>query len=401
MLFDLPSLTKAYYSCRDGKRSCKYALDFEYDLEKNLYKLSQELMNRTYDIGVSSCFVITYPTIREIFAANFRDRIVHHLLVDNIEKEIDRKFIYDSLACRKQKGAIFGIKRLKSFLNKITQNRTKRAYYLKLDIQSFFYSINKDILASILNKEIYKLTFSEKEKEDLLWLSSKIIFHDPCNNYRRKGSLHLLKDLPEDKSLFRCPVRTGLPIGNLTSQFFANLYLNEVDQYIKRVLKVKYYLRYADDMLFLSNDRNNLRYIEEKVKYFLKERLLLTIKESKTKYGDVYQGIDFVGYIVRPNYILTRNRIVKNLKKKLYYFNNGYLINRKMCMEDIIEVTDEISDEEIKGMCSSINSVYGHLKWSNSYTIRKHIYEKHMGMLNIYLEPQEDLKFFRPYKPSC
>jgi len=400
MIFDLPSVIKAYYSCRRGKRNCIYASEFEKSLESSLYILHQELVNRRYTIEKSQCFVITYPTTREIFAASFRDRVVHHLLINYIEKDIDKKFAYDSLACRKNKGALLGIRRLKSFLSKVTHNYTKQAYYLKLDIESFFYSIDKEILFKILREEIEMLNFSKKDKEDLIWISSEIIFHDPCSNYKKKGNLKILDSLPRNKSLFRVPKGKGLAIGNLTSQFFANLYLNEVDQYIKRELKVKYYLRYADDMLFLSDSIDTLEIIERKVAIFLHKRLKLKIKESKTKYGSVYQGIDFVGYIVKPTYTLCRNKVFANLKRKLYYFNEGYLINRKLCMEEKIPLGSNITEKDLKALCASINSTFGHLKWSNSYFLRNNIYNKHFGKLKEYIEPQDNLLSFRPSKPS-
>ncbi len=400
MVFELSSLLQAYSACRKGKRNCKYASEFEESLENNLYILHEELLNRRYTIGKSQCFVITYPTTREIFAASFRDRIVHHLLINHIERPIDKKFIYDSLACRKNKGALLGIRRLKRFIKKITHNNTKQAYYLKLDIESFFYSIDKEILYRILKKEINRLNFNKKDKADLIWLISKIIFHDPCSNYKKKGSFKIIGSLPKNKSLFTIPKGKGLAIGNLTSQFFANLYLNEVDQYIKRKLEVKYYLRYADDMLFLSEDIDTLEIIKRKVELFLQKRLRLKIKSNKTKYGSVYQGIDFVGYIVKPRFTLCRNRVLANLERKLYYFNKGYLINRKLCMEERIPLGENITQKDIKALCTSINSTFGHLKWSNSYLLRNNLYNKHFGKLKEYIEPQNNLLSFRPSKPT-
>lgn len=400
MVFDLPSLLQAYYSYRKGKRNCVYVSEFENTLENKLYLLHQELLNRSYTIGKSQCFVITYPTTREIFAASFRDRIVHHLLINHIEKHIDKKFIYDSLACRKNKGSLLGIRRLRRFINKITHNHTKQAYYLKLDIDSFFYSIDKEILSRILKREIRNLNFSQKDKEDLIWLSSEIIFHNPCSNYRKKGSFKIIGSLPKNKSLFTVPKGKGLAIGNLTSQFFANLYLNEVDQYIKRKLKVKYYLRYADDMLFLSESIDTLEIIERKVGIFLYKNLRLKIKRNKTVYGSVYQGIDFVGYIVKPRYTLCRNRVLANLKRKLYYFNEGYLINRKLCIERRIPLGKNITQKDVEALCASINSTFGHLKWSNSYLLRNNLYNKYFGKLKEYIEPQNNLLSFRPSKPT-
>lgn len=400
MVFELENIIYAYHNCRKGKRNSFYALKFESHYEKNLYNLNKDLVSKEYDIGRSVCFVITYPTIREIFAANFRDRVVHHLLINYIEKGIDKTFIYNSLACRKERGGILGIKRLSKDINKITNNKQTNAYYLKLDIQSFFYSIDKNILFRLLTEKIARLNFSQKDKEDLLWLSKKIIFHNPCTNYIPKGSLNALKKFPKDKSLFTTPSEKGLPIGNLTSQFFANLYLNEVDQFIKRKLKVKYYFRYADDMLFLSKNTNELKNIEGEVREFLYKKLKLKIKEDKTKYGSVYSGIDYLGYIVRPNYILSRNRVVNNFKKKLHYFNKGFLINRRLCVEEAVPLHNPITQEEIEDMCASVNSTFGHLKWANSFSLRQNLYRSHFGILTKYLEPQGNLESFRPRKPS-
>ncbi|KUK77828.1 MAG: retron-type reverse transcriptase [candidate division WS6 bacterium 34_10] len=400
MYCDFYSILRAYYSCRKGKRNSTYQLSFESLYERNLISLEKQLQEDRYKIGKSICFVITYPTVREIFAANFVDRVVHHLLINHIEEQIDKTFIYDSFACRKEHGVIAGEKRLRFFLNKVATNKTSNAYYLKLDIKSFFYSIDKELLYKILTKKINKLKYSKEKKIDLLKLSKQIIFHNPCKKYTLKGDLDLLQNLPKDKSLFTRPPNKGLPIGNLTSQFFANIYLNELDQYIKRELKVKYYLRYADDLLFLSKDLKELKNIELAVTKFLKDKLLLDIKKEKTEYGSVYQGIDFIGYIVRPSYVLTRNRTVSNIKKKLYYFNKGLLIDRSMCKEEAVAIHNPPTQKELHDICASINSAFGHLKWSNSYNLRQDLYFNHFGKLSEYLEVQGQLDSFRPRKPS-
>jgi len=400
MSFDLSSIISAYYSCRKGKRNSIYQLLFEAYFENNLITLQEQLKSNSYVIGHSLCFVITYPSTREIFAANFIDRIVHHLLINQIEDRIDRTFIYDSFACRKEHGVICGVKRLQYFLNKVTDNKRVNAYYLKLDISSFFYSIDKLKLFNILSKAICRLTYNKEEKRDLLKLSEQIIFHNPCTKYIPKGDFKLIQRLPPSKSLFTSGENKGLPIGNLTSQFFANLYLNELDQFIKRELKIKYYLRYADDLLFLSQDINQLKDIEEVVTEFLNKELLLKIKREKTVYGSVYQGIDFIGSIARPNYVLARNRTVSNLKRKLYYFNQGLLIDRSMCKEEAVAIHTPPTQEELETICSSINSTFGHLKWSNSYNLRQNLYYNHFGRLNDYIEVQGNLDSFRPRKPS-
>lgn len=153
-------------------------------------------------------------------------------------------------------------------------------------------------------------------------------------------------------------------------------------------------------MLFLSESIDTLEIIERKVGIFLYKNLRLKIKRNKTVYGSVYQGIDFVGYIVKPRYTLCRNRVLANLKRKLYYFNEGYLINRKLCIERRIPLGKNITQKDVEALCASINSTFGHLKWSNSYLLRNNLYNKYFGKLKEYIEPQNNLLSFRPSKPT-
>jgi len=179
--------------------------------------------------------------MREIFAADFRDRVVHHLLVGYLEPVYERMFIHDSYACRVGKGVHGGVTRLRSFLDKVTANGTIHAWYLKLDIRGFFMNIDKEIL--------YRLVCSKTRRDSIRWLAARIIFHDCTRDYSFKGQLSLLDMIPPHKTLFKVPQGKGMPIGNLTSQFFANVYMNEFDNYVKRVLKVTHYIRYVDAIL--------------------------------------------------------------------------------------------------------------------------------------------------------
>ena len=387
-------LIEAYRSCRGNKRNSNYALDFEFNWESRLCSLEKRIGNETYKPGYSTCFVITYPTVREVFAAEFMDRVVHHYLINKIEPKIDKTFINDSYACRRNHGSIAGALKLRKYLNKITRNQTSKAYFMQLDIKSFFYNIDKTLLYDILINHVKKLKFSTDEFNEISWLSQVIIFNDPSKHYIIKGDPKLFNTLPKGKSLFTNPPNKGLPIGNLTSQFFANLYLNEVDQFIKRELKIKYYLRYADDMILLSDDKDELFMAKEKIQRFLEDKLILRLKDEKTKFGSVYDGIDFLGYFVKPNYVLSRKRVVSNLKKKLYYFNSGFLINRTYCNEEAVPLHNPPSYDEIATICSSINSLFGHLKWANSFNLRQDIYNNHLGMLKEYLDPKDDLSSF-------
>ena len=242
-VFSFQSLLKAYYQCRKCKRKTINATKFEISFEKELLKLEWELKNHIYRPGRSICFVITDPKPREVFAADFRDRIVHHLLVNYLEPTWEKKFIYHSYSCHQNKGAHCAIKNLKRFSTQISGNFSKSAYYLQVDISTFFMSLKKDVLFNLIKRHI--------KHPDILWLTEQIIFQDPTKNFYQKSDSKLFQLIPSHKSLFKVPKNQGLPIGNLTSQFFANVYLNELDQFAKHQLKIKCYVRYVNDAIFL------------------------------------------------------------------------------------------------------------------------------------------------------
>jgi RNA-directed DNA polymerase len=357
-------------------------------------KLELELKNRTYRPKHSICFAVKYPKAREIFAGNFRDRIIHHLLVNELEPKLDPKFIDQSYACRKNKGAHKATKDLKRSINKITKNRTKPSYYCQLDIKSFFCGIDKSILSKIINQKIKKV-YSHQNQNDLIWLANIIIFHDPTRNYYLKGDKETLNNIPANKSLFGISKNKGLPIGNLTSQFFANLYLNELDQYIKRELKIDYYFRYADDMLLLAESKQKLKTAQKQIEHFLNNKLKLKLHPDKTKYGSIYQGIDFVGYIIKPDYSLVRNRTVNNLKTKLYHFNQGLLLISNNQIQEALPLSKPPTESEIDQILAVVNSYYGLFGQANCYNLRKNIYQKHFKKLKKYLEPVGNYQYFK------
>lgn len=230
---------------------------FELNAEANLLALQEELRAHTYKPGRSICFITDGPKPREVFAADFHDRVVHHLLVSHHERVFEPIFIHDSYACRKGKGTLAASNRLVTFLRRVTANGKRPAWALKLDVANFFPSIYKETLYAIL---FQKITHPE-----LLWLTRTLLFHDPTANYFFRsydrnvpGPESPYYPVPRIKSLFGKHNELGLPIGNLTSQFWGNVYLNELDQFIKRKLKCRYYMRYVDDMVLLAEDKQVL-----------------------------------------------------------------------------------------------------------------------------------------------
>ncbi len=202
-------------------------------------------------------------------------------------------------------------------------------------------------------------------KKEILYLLNKIIYHDPTKNYFFKGNKKALEKLPAHKTLFIIPKHRGLPIGNLTSQFFANVYLNKFDHFVKRVLKVKHYIRYVDDSVLFHKSKERLQECKKEIERYLKDNLALSLRDD-TKLKKLNQGLDFLGYIIRPNYTLVRKRVVNNYR----YKKSKYLQNYE-------EQKGKMSLEEIKQFLSVQASFVGHCSHANSYNLRKNI-----GVLN-------------------
>lgn len=288
----------AYYDCRKRKRNTINALRFETNLERNIMDLFRELSEGIYRPGTSICFVVTRPKPREVWAADFRDRIVHHLLYNRISDAFHKTFITDSCACIPERGTLYGVKRLDHKIRSITGNWSKKAFYLKLDLANFFVSIDKHILMGLLKRRI--------SDQWTLWLTETILFHDPRENVKIKGASKLFSLIPSHKSLFNQPPHLGLPIGNLSSQFFANVYLDSLDQHIKHRIKAKHYIRYVDDMVLLHQSPEWLNAAAAEIDRFTRVRLGLRLNPRKTILQPIDRGVDFVGQIIKPWRRVTR-----------------------------------------------------------------------------------------------
>ena len=383
-IFNFQNLYRAYLDCRRHKRKTYHAAKFEFNFESELLKLEEELQNHSYEPGRSICFVVEEPTLREVFAATFRDRVVHHLLYNFLESIFEPKFIHHSYACRKDKGVHQSLKDLQKCLRKTTKNHRRKVYFLHLDIKGFFMSLKKETLCKLITKHV--------KNPELLWLTKLIIFNDPIKNFVSKGNKALYDKIPPHKSLFHIPENQGLPIGNLTSQFFANVYLNELDQFAKHKLKAKYYLRYVDDFLLLSPDKNQLKEWRGQIISFLKKHLRLELNLQKQIFQTTDKGIDWLGYIIKPNHILIRRRIVKNLKRKLFQYNQSLENNSPQSEYGQLLLPifkKDQSLELIEKILATVNSYFGHFKYADTFKLRRHLYENHFQKLKNYLEPKD------------
>lgn len=340
-------------ACRKTKRNTLNQLEFESNLLTNLWSLQSDLSSCCYKVGHSLCFLTSSPKLREVFAADFRDRVVHHVLVHELEPLFERKFIHDVYNNRKKRGTHQAVHQAKRYMN-----QTLDGYYLQLDIKGFFYNLNKEILFGKIKKEVVA---SSLDVPSILYLTSKIVFHDPTRNYVFKGDRSKLALLPEHKTLFKIPKNRGLPIGNLTSQFFANVYMNDFDNFVKRKLKVKRYIRYVDDFVLFDASKERLKYLKKEIEDYLGKELRLQLRED-SRLRKHTEGLDFLGYIIRPNYTLVRQRVVNNFKKKKAIYLNMYE-----------EQKGKMQLLEIKKFLSVKASFESHSKHANSFNLTKKI----------------------------
>ncbi len=307
--FSFEELVKAYIDCRRSKRNSITALAFEQRLERNLFALYQELQDGSYRPGPSICFVITRPKPREVWAAEFRDRIVHHLFYNRISPRFHASFIVDSCACIPERGTLYAAQRLEAKVRSITQNWSRRAFYLKLDLANFFVSIDKHILRELLARKITEPWW--------LQLAETILFHDPRQAFQYRGDLSRLNLVPSHKRLTNQPAHLGLPIGNLSSQFFANIYLDVLDQYVKHRVRARRYIRYVDDFALLHESPQWLNAARADIEGFLPARLNVHLNPKKTILQPLDRGMDFVGQVIKPWRRVTRPRMLTDALRRI------------------------------------------------------------------------------------
>ena len=357
-IIPLVDLFKAYYSCRKNKRSTINALAFELNLEEELIQLKEELESGRYTISNSIAFVVDKPVKREIFAANFRDRVVHHFLIQKMNAVFEKHFIYDSYACRKAKGTHFGIGRVDGFIRKCSKNYTQDCYVLKLDIKGFFMHINKTILYTKI-ETLFTSKYKGADKQLYLNLCKIILFNEPVNNAIIKGNLNNWDNLPKDKSLFAAKPGYGLPIGNLTSQVFANVYMSSLDHFVKHELGIRYYGRYVDDFVLVHTNKAYLKSLIPIISKFLKTELHLKLHPKKIYLQHYSKGVSYIGGFIKPNRIYVSKRTKGNFYEAIHKQNK------------LIENATNLSKAEKLLFLSSMNSYLGILRHFKSYKLRK------------------------------
>ena len=377
---ELEEVFRAYYDCRKNKRRTINALAFEADFEDNLIELWKDINSRKYTPGKSIAFIVTEPVKREVFAADFRDRIVHHLIINKLNHLFEAQFINDSYSCRDGKGTQFGIQRVAEFIRECSADYTKDCYILKMDIQSFFMSIDKNILFKRL-REFVLDQYHEQDQLLIIELIYKVIFNNPEDNCLIKGKKSDWKGLPKSKSLFFVPQDKGLPIGNLTSQIFANFYLNFFDKFVTETCNVKYYGRYVDDFVIVHQDKGFLISLIPKLREFIKAELNLTLHPKKIYLQHYSKGVKFIGAVVKPNREYIGNRTKGKLYAKLTQLNKE------------LEKNPNPSPDSIAQAVASINSYLGFMIHYKTFKIRKRMLENVLDKKWLkYLKIDENMK---------
>ena len=344
-IYDYEGLYQSYLEARKNKRYRDDVLKFTDRLEENLIELQNEFIWETYRVGAYRPFFVYEPKKRLVMALQFKDRVAQWSVYRHLNPFYDRMFIDDSYACRKGKGSHAAADRLQYWLRQVSR-KPGEWYYLKLDISKYFYRVDHAVLLDILGRRI--------KDERLMRLLSTIINSEDQAFGLPAGVAP--DDCPEEDWLYD----VGMPIGNLTSQLFANIYLNELDQYAKHELRLHYYIRYMDDVIILHNDKRVLHQIKDDIETLLLERLHLNLN-SKTAIRPVSLGIDFVGYHIwathRKLKKQTARRIIRNVRRMSDELAAG-IIDKEYFMRRVASYKGIFQHCDSYGLRRRLNEIY-------------------------------------------
>jgi RNA-directed DNA polymerase len=357
----------AWLKARRGKRPSADQLRFNARWLDNLLALHDQLRSGQWQPARTVSFVVQHPKVREIHAPAFADRIVHHLLVERLEKFYEPIFIHDSYANRQGKGSHAAVDRLQQFMR---QRNDKKAdgqnggWFLQLDIHNYFNSIHRPTLYNMLCQRLYQM-----QQRHVLPASHALALRSLCHKILAEKVLENVRDphvaalLPPHKRLCNSAAGCGLPVGNLTSQFFANVYLNALDQFVKHTLKAKYYVRYVDDFVLLADTQAQLERWKQQISAFLEQTLHLRLKLD-SKLAPITQGVDFLGYVVYAHHKLVRQRVVQHCKAKLAQWQR-----ERGCK-------NKVNHTDFGTLQALVGSYWGHFEHADSVRLRQNIFDK-------------------------
>ena len=393
LLFDL---YVAFYDAARHKHKMSYVVKFERDLAENLNELCDDLLNRRYKALPSKCFIIDYPKKREVFAAMFRDRIVHHLYFNYTHQIFERTFIADSYSCIKGRGTHYGIDRMRQHIRHASLNWNEPCYAMNLDIRGYFMHIDRDRLLKIATDSLRKMSMHKVGMADdvpipsgvlltpatrwadirdmnfVLWLTEQIIMLDPMENCIIVGDDSDWDDIDHAKCMRFAKPGLALPIGNLTSQLFSNVYLNPFDQFVKRDVRCEHYGRYVDDSCEVDADKEWLLEQVPIQREFLSDELGLQLHMGKLHIREIHKGVEFLGAFVKPYRDYVSNKTLERMIKKM----------QEMNLRDVNHVK------------CSVNSYLGVLSHAASFNIRHDIFQS--DSLTKIIEFDNDFRISKP-----
>ncbi|MCD8207097.1 MAG: RNA-directed DNA polymerase [Bacteroidales bacterium] len=353
--FSYGEVEKAFKDCIKNKKNTANAMKYSEYSVRNIMDLCDEINSMTYEIGPSITFIVKFPVYREVFAADFRDRVIHHLIMNELLPLFEETFIDDTYSCRKRRGVLYGVTMVDRQIRECTDNYKKDAWVYKLDLKSFFMSIVKSILAENLDDFIRAKYTNPRKKERLRVLCRQVVMHRPELLCERRGDKNAWKNLEKGKSLFEKDGDTGIPIGNLTSQIFANFYLHPLDIFIRETLGFRYYGRYVDDFVIISDDKEKLKKAIPEICKFCEETLKVRVHPRKRYMQHHTKGTPFTGAIIKKD----RTYIINRTKGTLYY--------------KIKKQFATYSEERLDKFLSVVNSYLGFMVHHDTYNIRKAI----------------------------
>lgn len=350
-------LLEAYYDCRKRKRKTASAIVYEMDYEGKLIALRDRINARTYRPGKSMCFVVTRPRYREVFAAAFEDRIVHHWIALRLEPLFEQIFSPRTFNCRKGKGQLYGINMLREDVSQCSVNYTQDCYIMKLDLQGFFMSINKKMLADMVDDFVVENYHNEADKDTLRFLCRTVVLHEPEKNCERHSPASYWDYLPPNKSLFTNGEGLGVAIGNLFSQLFANFLLNVLDWYLIKSLGFQYVGRYVDDFYIVDKDKARLLAAVPYIRTLL-QLYGLTLHPHKFYLQHYSKGVQFTGSAVKKDRVYTANHTITNAIMAVRR------LNRAETVPEVLHAVD------------SINSYLGCFRHCKEYNTRRKVLQR-------------------------
>ena len=381
------SLYRAYVRCRRHKRAGHNAQVYDMHLLDHLCETAGQLKHHAWSPSHAICFVSGYPKPREIHAACFADRVVHHWLVPRLEQLYEPLFIADSYANRKNKGSHKAVARLQKHMRQCqaaSGQPYRRVYYLQLDIANYFNSIDRATLYAMLKKTLLKAQRRAKAHGNMAEKAEWLLAQGLCYrllsrkpSLQKQGSAASFARVPEHKRFSLSLPGKGLPIGNLTSQFFANVYMHACDQFIKHHLKCRHYVRYVDDFVLVASDCGQLQRWQQQISQFLAHNLTLKLRHPQVL-QPLSNGIDFLGYVVFPHHRLVRKRVVRHFRQKLDQFERGlwqrHQHGRLLCLRPA----------QRDRLWAVVASYLGHFKQANSHALCQKLAQQHPWLAKVF-----------------